>query len=804
MKKNILYFLACSFALQGCGESAEQRTLEYLQSGKTYYAQKEYSKAKVELRNALQIDGDLADAYYHLALIDEQDQNWKGMYANVNQAIRLDSENHGARLMLAKLFLLTGEIESARDEIDLVLDKAVNNLDAIALKGAVFLKQGDKVAALAEAEKALAINPAHQESIGLQVVVYSSKLDYVAAEKVIKRALQVTPDELSLYVLKLQMHLNSKNKLAIEQDYQELIERFPDKHEFIYALAKYYVSEQRDNEALVLLQKVVEQNADLLEPKLALIDHLAEKQESQAVIMLNKLTQGIPRETALYFRLANLQLKQKKFEQAKKTLKKIIDFKGVEKEGLVARTLLAKVAILEKDISTASAVIEEVLAVDARHYEGLILNVRIKLTKGLSDEVIGDLRGMLRDYPQSDEAMVLLAQAYLKKESPELAEENFRKALELNPGNFSAVLPVVSRMVRSKDIARADKILQEALKISPDHAGALQVLAQVRLLSEDWEGTQQVADLILTKPKGEGFSYYIGGKISQGQGLYADAIKKYQQALEVSPDLFDALKSMMVCYEKRRQSDKMYAYLDKFILSNPDNPYPLQLKGELYSANKRWKKALAVLKKGIDKWPKEPQFYVLMANVYHEMNNPQKVFDSYKKGLKNSSDNVQLSILLSSAYEQDKKYDDALAVYESLLAQRPGIDLAVNNLVSLLLDHFSGKENTARAVKLAKSFEKSEQPYFLDTYGWALLHNDSVKEAVMVFKQVIVKAPEVAVFKYHLGAALHKAGDNSQAVEVLKQALVTGAKQDRFIEQNQVKLLLNKLKAMKGEVTKAI
>ena len=62
---------------------------------------------------------------------------------------------------------------------------------------------------------------------------------------------------------------------------------------------------------------------------------------------------------------------------------------------------------------------------DAKHYESLLLKARINLINGKNDEAITELRGILRDYPKSDEAMVLLAQAYLKKESPELAEENF-------------------------------------------------------------------------------------------------------------------------------------------------------------------------------------------------------------------------------------------------------------------------------------------------------------------------------------------------------------------------------------------
>ena len=44
--------------------------------------------------------------------------------------------------------------------------------------------------------------------------------------------------------------------------------------------------------------------------------------------------------------------------------------------------------------------------------------------------------------------------------------------------------------------------------------------------------------------------------------------------------------------------------------------------------------------------------------------------------------------------------------------------------------------------------------------------------------------------------------DSVKAIEVLEQALVTGAKQGKFVEKNQVEVLLEKLKAMPEMVEK--
>ncbi len=191
-----------------------------------------------------------------------------------------------------------------------------------------------------------------------------------------------------------------------------------------------------------------------------------------------------------------------------------------------------------------------------------------------------------------------------------------------------------------------------------------------------------------------------------------------------------------------------------------------------------------------------------MAGIYYEKGDKHKVIESYQTGLQANPDDVQLNMMLASVYELEQQYDQALAIYNAVVANRPDVDLAVNNLVSLLLDHYPGKENTERAVSLAKRFEKSEQPYFLDTYGWALVHNGNVKDALPVFKQVVLKAPEVAVFNYHLGVAYQKNNDPLQAIAALEIALSLAEKQGGFVEKDQATALLKELKAMPAATDK--
>ncbi|MEQ1546251.1 tetratricopeptide repeat protein [Methyloglobulus sp.] len=791
MKKLMFVFLLV--IVQGCSKS-EDKIKNYLASGKSLYQQGIYDKAKIEFKNVIQLDAKQSDAYYHLALIDEKNQNWQGMFANLTQVTRLDPKNNDAFLKLGRLTLLSGRAEDTLKHADAVLKNAPDNPDGLALKGAVFVKQGNLDGAMTLADQILKKYPDHTDAISLKTVIYLSKKDMSAALETVEKALQTKPTELSLELLKLQVHSQSKNLAAVEQDYLNLIKQFPDKLEYTYALVKHYADNGQEDKALTTLQEVIDSHPDKMQPKLVLIDFQMQKTPEIAEKSLTTYLAQYPGESDLHFRLAALYIKQNKLTEAKQALNKIVELKPTAKEGLSAKIMLAKLALQENDSSSADSFIKEVLTTDGRNLEALLLKARLDLQKGLYDEVISNLRTVLRDYSNSDEGMVLMGQAYLKKNSPELAEENFRKALAVNPANFDALMPVVSNMLKNKDLSRADELLQKALAVKPDNPGALQALAQIRLMQKDWSGTQKIADTIASKPKGAGFSKFLSAKISEDQGLYKEAISQYKEALAISPELSDALRGMVNSYAALKQGNVMLAYLDEFMKAHPDDSYSWLLKGQLLANEKHFDDALKVLSDAVVKWPKTPEFYEAIAAIHVQKKETDKAIAILIKGLEAMPEEVRLSVMLASTYEQMGDYAKALETYDALIAKHPTVDIATNNLVSLLLDHFNTKENIERAVSLAKHFEKSDQPYFVDSYAWALINSGKNEEALQLLRNVVKKLPEVPVFRYHLGLAYHKTNSKALAVTELEEALKLGDKTGGFIEKEAVEKLLKTIK----------
>jgi Flp pilus assembly protein TadD len=97
--------------------------------------------------------------------------------------------------------------------------------------------------------------------------------------------------------------------------------------------------------------------------------------------------------------------------------------------------------------------------------------------------------------------------------------------------------------------------------------------------------------------------------------------------------------------------------------------------------------------------------------------------------------------------------------------------VAINNLVSLLLDYRSDKESLDRASSLSEALKNSNVPQFQDTLGWAQYRRGEFKNAISTLEAAAAKVPNAAVVHYHLGMSYAAAGHSEKAAEQLKTAL---------------------------------
>lgn len=100
----ILAVLVISLIVAGCG-GPDQKKLKFYNKGKVLYEKGDYVKARLEFKNAAQIDPKYSDAYYMLGLTALKQGNLREAYGSLSKAVDLAPSNTKARIELAGVLL---------------------------------------------------------------------------------------------------------------------------------------------------------------------------------------------------------------------------------------------------------------------------------------------------------------------------------------------------------------------------------------------------------------------------------------------------------------------------------------------------------------------------------------------------------------------------------------------------------------------------------------------------------------------------------------------------------------------------
>ena len=151
-------------------------------------------------------------------------------------------------------------------------------------------------------------------------------------------------------------------------------------------------------------------------------------------------------------------------------------------------------------------------------------------------------------------------------------------------------------------------------------------------------------------------------------------------------------------------------------------------------------------------------------------------------------DLVALETSAAAAYQRGAR-DEARVLYERLVELRPNHALALNNLAWMYHQASDGRalDTARRAHEAAPS-----DPNVLDTYGWLLVENGQTEQGLTQLQRAVELAPDSPTSRYHLAAALAKAGDTDAALGVLSELLDSGV---RFGEETEARLLRDQLRS---------
>jgi tetratricopeptide (TPR) repeat protein len=254
------------------------------------------------------------------------------------------------------------------------------------------------------------------------------------------------------------------------------------------------------------------------------------------------------------------------------------------------------------------------------------------------------------------------------------AEQNYKQALLLNPGNpecyyyYSSWLRSQGRFKEAFDQASA------GIKVSPEHTGNKLLYNELAALSAGEADQLQLAEK--TAKEKPGVDNYISLSLLYYQKQqYEKCIEAANEALKLKPDCIEAYNNICSAHNILGNYDEAVKAGQKALTIDPDYQLAKNNIADALSRKAKVDEMLLLAKKD----PSEAN-YINLSLVYYNLGSFQKCADAAELALKANPNSDAAHNNICSAYNMLKLWDKAIAAGEAGLKINPENQLLKNNL----------------------------------------------------------------------------------------------------------------------------
>lgn len=756
--------------LSACG-TPEERAQEHYRRGTELIGKSDFAHARLEFRNALQLKDDFLPAWRAIASLEEKQENWPAANAALRRISALDEKDIDARLRLSTMALFSGQFQQALEWVDAATMIDPTNARTHALRGATLFKIGDETTALQEASRSLELAPGNQVALTVLAAARFAHEDTDGALRLLDTIAEDAASDLGVELFRIKIYDKQGDLDQVEQRLRKLVERYPRDQVLKTQLLQFYLAHNRTDDAERLLRHAADTESSNSAAGLALVRFLKEARGEATARreLLDRLKQtGDP--FAYQMALAELDIATGRGQAAEEQLKGLIAEGKARDHVEAAQLRLAQLYVATKRFALADLLIADVLRNDRGNGPARRLRATALLEQGLLDEAIGQLREALSDQPRSTDLTLLLAVAYERSGSIELAAQQYANAARSSDFAPAPALDYVAFLLRRGRSDEAEEVLGVLSSRHPDNIDALSALAQLRLDRQNWSGAREIAETIRRLGQRDGLADQIVGAVFAGQKNYQDSVAALTKAYNANPGETQSMYALVRSYVLAKQPDKADAFLDFVLSKNTANAEARVLKGLLQMSSNLPGEAAQSFKAAIEANPKSPVGYRALADLRIKQKSYDDALNVLRDGLREEPTSPPLLLAFAEALELNGDVEAAMDAYERMLKSEPGSLIVANNLASLLAEYRNDEASLNRAANLAKSLDRSETPQFKDTLGWIRSRRGEYKTAIPLLESATAALPGNATVRYHLAMTYSKAGDSVKAQAELRKA----------------------------------
>lgn len=781
------------------GDSDALRLDILVLQGQAYLATGKLAMAGEQFSRALELNPASAEALLGKARLAHHNQDTAAAAKLIEQALAGEPDNSDAWTLKGELLRQAGQQQEALAAFQKAIATEPDNVAARVGRATMLLTLGKTDQATAEIDGLLKTYPGLYLAHYLKALLLFQQQQLGAAQESVQLALKQAPSHLPSHLLAGTIAYQQGDLNQAEQQLRIYLSGAPGNKQATKLLAATLLKLKQPDKAIEVLEPGVS-SASKDAQYLSLLGsaYLSEGNTAKGMHYLEQAAAIAPDVAGIRAQLAIGQLAQGDVEQGISELKSAVDLG----QGLVqADVLLVIVYLKHKDFDQALSAADALAKKMPESPIPLNLKGAALLGKNDREGARAAFEAALTSQPTFIPAQLNLAQLALMDGDAAAAETRYRNVLSVDEGNLSALLALASlaerngqgeqtaqwlkqahdqhpeaiqpalllvqRYLQQNETTRALDLAGELAVAHPREPLVLRTLAQVRLKAgKEKAALDTLRTLVEVQPQSPE-DHYLLAMVQVQQKETAAARINLEKAIQLQAD-YPAAQSLL---GRLAIADKDYAgalaIAADLAKAHPEAAYGDELKGDVDTARQEYPQAadafrLAYGKAGSASLAKK------LYSTRLRLGETESALEALRQWLVAHPEDVTIRSLLAQALQNAGEPAKAIEEYRKLLDYDADNVTALNNLAWLYQEKNNpeGVHYAERAYQLVPN-----RPEVIDTLGWLLVQTGDTNRGLVLLQEAAMKAPHLPEIRYHMAAALAKAGRREEARKELDRLL---------------------------------
>jgi tetratricopeptide (TPR) repeat protein len=597
----------------------------HLLKGLSLIAESRLQNGIAELRRAIELDPRNGVAYLEIARAYGQQRDFGEAEAVLRESLRIEPQSIATRIALGDVLAAAGNESEAIQAYRAGLDAEKHN-------GVLYLKLAAlhmKAHRLQEAEtyhqKWIEVQPKSTEAVVALGQFYARTGRFKEAETAYLQARKLDPLSRIAHQALINFYLDTRRMKEAGSEIDVFLRPDPTDITGRLLQARLMLEEGDHKKALPLLQELAHQA-----PKLAIVHQYLgiawarHHDLSQAITSLKEARMLAPNSSDIRASLAQVYLAQDSLSLALNEGEAAIE---LDPQNVAALKILADAQLRAGNMKRAEELVKETLALqphDAVLHQRLGIVLR---TQRRHDEALAHFEEALKKDSTSLESLEQITAILVSQKRMAQAQERVARHIALYPKSANLRVLLGQVFMEAQNWSQSEAAFRRAIALDKELLSTYVNLGE--LYARQGKVEQAVSELegVLKKSPRQPAVLMLLGMLHEQQKDYSHAMVRYEEALEINPNLAPAANNLAwLLLEQVGDKERALFYAERAWKAAPSDPNFADTLGWVYFKKQMYSKAAGLLKEAVDRLPEHPTilYHYGMAQYWNDNNTEAK------------------------------------------------------------------------------------------------------------------------------------------------------------------------------------